>query len=289
MTAVTIVVRLFQAGTNKEAYKQEVFERAARAMRALLASNEVRGMIVVTNTEPGNRLAEIVDDEGLAPTTRAVHKAFAEDLERVTVVQCEDWGRNPGSAHAVTVGCQEAIRRFDSDHIMVWSSELAVGLPQLATALAFMESRRLDIVGFHREGWYDGLQYHVFQNTGAIYRRDVLEKNAFFSKDCDGNDGRMIAIPEYGEVLLAGMDDFHFLLRHLRQADVVRWGMVCRHQPLAWNTDFEPGSERERLHLQKVARQRAVMYAYIADIFGARDPAHQKRILARIFSGMQMD
>lgn len=289
MTHISIVTRLFQAGANTESFKQEVFDKAAQAIRRLLTSSEVEGVVIVTNIEAGNKLAEIVDGEGLAPTTRAAHKAFASEGERVTVVQCEDWGRNPGSAHAVTVGCQEAIRHFGSDHIMAWSSELAVGPSQLARALAFMESRRLDIVGFHREGWYDGLQYHVFQNTGAIYRRDVLEQNNFFSKDCDGTEGRMIETPEYGPVLLAGMDDFHFLLRHLRQAEAVRWGMICRNQPLAWNTDFEPGSERERNHLQKVARQSAVMYAYIADIFGTQQLAEQKKILARIFSGMQMD
>lgn len=289
MTTTTIVTRLFQAGANAETFKQEVFDKASHSIRALLASREVQGVVIVTNIEAGNRYAEIVDDEGIAPTTRAVQKAFADEQDRVTVIQCHDWGQNPGSAHAVTVGCQGAIRRYDSQHVMVWSSELVVQPQHLSLALAFMESRRLDVVGFHRESWYEGLQYHVFQNTGAIYRRDVLEKGHFFSKDCDGISGRMITTPDHGEVLLAGMDDFHFLLRYLRDNGSVRWGMVCRRQPLAWNTDFEPGSERERLHLQKVARQRAVMFAYIADVCSAQQPAEQKKILARIFSGMQMD
>jgi len=286
---VTTVSRLFQAGATAQSYDNNKFGSAAKAFRKILASSEVNQLIVVTNTEVGNKLAEVVDSEGMAPTTLAVRSEFAAEGDRVVVIQCDQWGKNPGSAMAVTYGCQEAIRRGEKNYIMPWSSELAVTPAQIARALAFAESRALDVVGFHRENWFHKLQYHVFQNTGAIYRVETLINNEFFSADCDGNAGRTLEVPGFGVVPLAGMDDFHFLLRALKNQDSVRWGMVCRNAPLPWNVNFEPGSERALQHLQKVARQEAVMYQYMADIFGATDLAEQGKILNRIFASMQMD
>lgn len=286
---LTVISRLFQAGATAQSYDMGRFAGAAKAFRNILRSDEVTRLIVVTNTEPGNKLAEIVDAEGMAPTTLAVQSEFADEGDRVVAIQYDQWGKNPGSAMAVTYGCQEAIRRGGSDLIMPWSSELAVTPAQIARAIAFMESRHLDVVGFHRENWMHKLQYHVFQNTGAIYRRKTVVENNYFSADCDGNTGRTLEVPGFGTVPLAGMDDFHFLLRALKNQGTIRWGMVCRDKPLPWNVNFEPGSQRALQHLQKVARQEAVMYQYIADIFGVTDPAGQGEILNRIFAAMHMD
>lgn len=286
---VTVISRLFQAGASTTSYDLNTFGRAVSAFRKILVSDEVERLIIVTNTEAGNRLAEVVDAEGKAPTTLAVQSEFADQGDRVVAIQYDHWGKNPGSAMAVTYGCEEAIRRGAKNHIMPWSSELAITPAQIARALAFMESRHLDVVGFHREGWFQKLQYKVFQNTGAIYRLETLIKNEFFSADCDGNTGRTLDVPGFGTVPLAGMDDFHFLLRALQNQGQVRWGMVCRNAPLPWNVIFEPGSQRALQHLQKVARQEAVMYQYIADVCGAKDTTSQFQILNRIFAAMQMD
>lgn len=300
---VTVISRLFQAGTNAQSYDMAKFAHSAAAFRNVLRSDDVERLLIVTNTEAGNPLAEMVDHEGLAPTTLAVRSAFAAEGSRVVTIQYDRWGKNAGSAMAVTYGCQEAIRRGATELIMPWSSELVVSPSQIARAIAFLESRQLDVVGFHREGWYGRLQHHVFQNTGAIYRLSTLVENEFFSANCDGNTGRTIEIPTFGAVPLAGMDDFHFLLRLLKLRRAVRWGMVCRDKPLPWNVNFEPGSQRALQHAQKVARQEAVMYAYIKDLFSEElgidtmsDQALSKipdeqcaPILARIFAGMQMD
>lgn len=286
---VTVISRLFQAGATAQSYDLVKFAGAVKAFRKILVSDEVERLIIVTNTEAGNPLAETVDAEGLAPTTLAIQSEFTDQGDRVVAIQYDHWGKNPGSAMAVTYGCQEAIRRGAKCHIMPWSSELSVTPAHIARALAFMESRHLDVVGFHREGWFQKLQYKVFQNTGAIYRLETLVKNEFFSADCDGNAGRTLEVPGFGMVPLAGMDDFHFLLRALQNQGKVRWGMVCRDKPLPWNVNFEPGSQRALQHLQKVARQEAVMYQYIADVCGARDTASQFQILNRIFAEMHMD
>ena len=286
---LTVISRLFQAGATAASYDVATFARAAKAFRKILVSDEVERLIVITNTELGSKLAEKVDAEGLAPTTLAVRSEFASEGERVVAIQYDEWGKNPGSAMAVTYGCKEAIRRGTSGLIMPWSSELSVSPAQIARAIAFMESRNLDVVGFHREGWFHKLQHKVFQNTGAIYRLGALTKNGFFSADCDGNAGRAIEVSGFGLVPLAGMDDFHFLLRALKNQGTVRWGMVCRDAPLPWNVNFEPGSQRALQHAQKVARQEAVMYQYITDIFETVDTAEQGEILNRIFASMQMD
>ncbi len=301
---LTVISRLFQAGATAQSYDMGKFKRAAKAFWNILHSDDVKRLIIVTNTEAGNKLAEVVNTEGVAPTTLAIQSEFVAEGDRVVAVQYDQWGKNPGSAMAVTYGCREAIRRGEKDYIMPWSSELAVTPAQIARALAFAESRSLDVVGFHRENWFLKLQYHVFQNTGAIYSVGTLVDNEFFSADCDGNTGRTLEVPGFGTVPLAGMDDFHFLLRALKNQGSVRWGMVCRNAPLPWNVNFEPGSERALQHAQKVARQEAVMYAWIKDLFGEElgidtmdaqvlakisDEQLVRPVLARIFAGMQMD
>lgn len=286
---VSVVSRLFQVGANAQSYDYAKFTVATTAFRKILASDDVNRLIIVTNTEAGNKLAEVVDADGIAPTVYAVQNEFVSEGDRVVAIQYDKWGRNPGSAMAVTYGCEEAVRQGETELIMPWSSELSVTPSQIARAIAFLESRGLDIVGFHRQGWFHKLQYHVFQNTGAIYRLKVLVDNECFSADCDGNGGRTIEVPEFGAVPLAGMDDFHFLLRALKSAGSIRWGMVCREAPLPWNVNFEPGSQRALQHAQKVARQEAVMYQYITDVFGTSNRQEQDEILSRIFAGMQMD
>ncbi len=72
---------------------------------------------------------------------------------------------------------------------------------------------------------------------------------------------------EFGEVPVAGMEDFHAILKMLRQNDKLRWGMIGRASPLKWDVDFSHGSEREKNHLIKVARQYAVMKEWAGDIF----------------------
>ena len=70
-----------------------------------------------------------------------------------------------------------------------------------------------------------------------------------------------------GEVSLAGMEDFHAMLRTLKSDPSFRWGMIGTANPLKWNTDFPVGSERLSNHLKKVARQETVMKEYAKQIF----------------------
>jgi len=63
------------------------------------------------------------------------------------------------------------------------------------------------------------------------------------------------------------MEDFHTVLRSIKDNINFRWGLIGRANPLPWDTNFEPGSDREMNHLKKVARQFKVMERYAKDVF----------------------
>lgn len=283
---VTIVTRIFQARKDAQSYDQEVFLEKAKSIENILLSSLVERVIVVTNIDPTSNFGEIINENGVAPTTHAMEKHF-QNSEKMILLQCDNWGRNPGSARALTFGCQYALS-LGANLIMPWSPELKVDAERLVLALDYMEERDLDIVGFLREKWFMKAQWHFCQNTGAIYRASFLQKNNFFSPVCDDSD-RYIELSHVGKVPIAGMEDFHTLLRALKETTDVRWGMMCQQAPLPWNTHFAPGSERAILHNKKVARQEQVMFQYISDIFDVHSNAEKEFILERVFAGISME
>ena len=286
MKNTIVLTQLFQPGATKETYDHAVFHRAVSAMKGMLASDRVEAMVVVTNTESGHRLAEIVDDEGIAPTVQAVQEVFGND-PRVMAVQCQDWGPNTCSAGALSHACK-AVGYLASDYVMAWSSDFSAGASHLERALCLMESHDLDVVGCFREGWYHSVQGHVPQNNFSVYNRTVLESSGFFPLVCDGRGGERIEVSEYGQVPLAGMTVFYFLLQRLLSRGMVHWGMVGCSDPVPWDASFEPGSDRERQHHIKIARQYAVMQAYLKKIHNATSDSEQRRLLQDVFAGLHV-
>ncbi|MBI2450006.1 MAG: hypothetical protein HYV47_00560 [Candidatus Nealsonbacteria bacterium] len=279
MEKVVVITRSFQSGTGEggKPFNGEIFENGlVRPLRRLLKFDEVvQTIVVVINGESGNPLAEIPNSAGLTPTMIALQETFSKEIEekRLLLVLDHKWGPNPGSATALNQGFREIAEKISFEWVLNWSPEIEMDGYRVAQGLAHAEKYNLSAVGFLRENWWERPQWNVIQNTAALWKREIFNVNVVggFSPACNGT-GRTIPVEGFGETPVAGMEDFHMMLslleyEHDEYNFEFRWGMVGRKAPLYWNTQFEPGSERERLHLRKIARQYAVMQIYAKDIF----------------------
>jgi hypothetical protein len=269
MKKVTIITRSFQARAGKDGKKfNEKFfaKKVAKPIEKLIHYKNVKKIIVVINGQPGNRLAEIVTDNK-CPTLSYLWKYFPKEAEKGIIHPhiCTNWGDNPGSATALNEGMKIA-KQDGAEWLLNWSPEIEMDGFLIHEAFLLAEQRSLDVVGALRESWWERPQWAVAQNTSALWHVETLSKIGGFDRECNGT-GETVYTPKHGDVPLAGMEDFHAMLRLIRDTPDFRWGMVKRTEPLKWNTDFEPGSEREKNHLIKIERQYAVMQAYARQIF----------------------
>lgn len=272
MTGLIAVARTFQAGTgpNGKEFNTDYFsEKVTGPIKDLLAGSEkvVSGIVVVVNTEKNNPLAEGIYDSGQTPSTLALMETFPEEISngRMIVHLCHNWGNNPGSGNALNEGIEIA-QGMGAELAMCWSPEIEMNGYRISEALGFMEKRNLSVVGFLRENWWQKPQWHISQNTAAIWDIKILQNVGGFSPECNGT-GKTVTTEEFGEVSLAGMEDLHTMLKILKSNPNFRWGMIGRSNPLKWNTDFPAGSERLLNHLKKVARQGIVMSEWAKLIF----------------------
>lgn len=290
MEKVAVVTRSFQSGA---AFYQSLFdEKVAVPIRKLLRYDDVvEGLVVVVNGEAGNPLAEVVDVEGESSTTRALKHAFAQEYAqgRLQIILARQWGSNPGSATALNAGVDFAKQQWEAQWILAWSTEIALNGYRIAEALNAAHRHDLAVVGFLRERWWEKPQWIVAQNTATLWRTGLLSKLNGFDPACNG-DERMLEVPDFGKVPLAGMEDFHALLRIMAQTlesgRPFRWGMSGKSAPLRWDTSFTPGSQRARLHAQKVARQYLVMEAWAKQLF----PQHSfAQVLEMLFARLHIE
>ena len=276
MDKVTVVTRSFQAGVGgagKEFNSILFAEKVAKPIRNLLRFSEaVRAIVVVTNGDPKSNLAENLIGENCTPTVSALRQTFPAEVESGIIIPmiCYDWGKNPGSGNALNMGIEFVQAGDYGNCVMMWSPEISMDGYFISRALVFMEQRNLFVVGFLRERWWEKTQWNVVQNTATIWNVAVLHSIKGFSPECNGT-GKTVKTSEFGEVPLAGMEDFHAMLRIMKSNPDFRWGMVGRENPLTWDVNFEPGSERERNHLIKVTRQGIVMVEYAKMIFPELD------------------
>lgn len=270
MEKVIINTRSFQGGKDAGNFDHQKFiKTVADPIRKLITNHlEVIDRIVVTtNGEPGNKLAEVVEN-GKTPTMIALEKNFPDEVIRGIIVPClcADWGQNPGSATALNVGLEIAVAN-NAKWLLNWSPEMEIDGYLINEATVLAEQRCLKVVGALRQSWWDKPQWNLPQNTIALWSVPMLAGIGGFAAECNGT-GEKIYTPEYGEVPLAGMEDFHAMLRIMKaDPENFRWGMIRRPEALVWDTNFEPGSEREKNHLIKVARQYNVMKSYAGKIF----------------------
>jgi hypothetical protein len=268
---LTVVARSFQAGTGGagKSFDSALFaDKVANKIRNMLRFSElVKVVVIVTNGDAKSPLAENVEN-GVTPTVAALLGTFPDEVSSGMLIPhiCTDWGNNPGSGNALNEGIRIAHDKHFGDYVMVWSPELNVDGFAISQAINFIERRQLSVAGFLRQRWWERPQWNVVQNTGAIWNLETLLGVDGFAPVCNGT-GRTIRTEEYGEVPLAGMEDFHACLRMMKAVDNFRWGMVGRATPMRWDVDFEPMSIRGKNHHAKVARQFLVMREYAKMIF----------------------
>lgn len=269
MKKVAVVARSFQAGSGvggKEFDKEAFAKKVAKPIRDLLGYKNVGTIIVLTNGQSGHKLAEIVTNDK-TPTILALEETFSEEIEngRLLPYVCANWGNNPGSGEALNQGAKLA-QEMGYEWCLNWSPEIEMDGFFIHEALIWAEQRELSVIGALRQSWWEKPQWKVAQNTAALWRLDALLSVEGFSPECNGT-GETVNTPEFGEVPLAGMEDFHAMLRIMKADPKFRWGMIKRPTPLSWDTNFEPDSEREQNHLKKVARQYLVMQTYVKKVF----------------------
>jgi len=97
----------------------------------------------------------------------------------------------------------------------------------------------------------------------------VCQKHGLFDERCNGNDDQTINAGGKDE-LLAGMEDYHFMLRvYKTDLDAFRWGMVRRRNPVYWSVAHDNAEEMSR-HMMKILCQETVIRAYARKQF----PSH---------------
>ena len=97
----------------------------------------------------------------------------------------------------------------------------------------------------------------------------------------------MVATEEFGEVALAGMEDYEAILRFHKLCGGPRLGMICRAHPLPWDLSLKkPGTPEYEDNLKKIARQWEVMKAYTTRHF-PDEPF--EGVFMRIMSQMHFD
>ncbi len=267
MKGITVITRSFQAGTGgkdgKEFDGESFSRRVAHPIKQLLRDEILERIIVLVNGAPGNSLAERNDKNGEFPTVSALNDAFPKEvsLGRIVLVACTAWGYSTPLNEGLRIAREHEVAR-----VLIWSPEIEMDGYRVREALKHAEQRNLPVVGFLRQRWWERPQWNVCQNTAAVWEITHLFSVGGFDPRCDGT-GQTISIPDFGEVPVAGLEDFHALLRMMKHDPDFRWGMVGRASPLIWDTNFPKGSERERNHLAKIGRQYQVMRFWAEEIF----------------------
>jgi hypothetical protein len=288
---IAVITRSFQRGAKLDSgFDQGRFYKSVVApIVEVLKSNRVSLLTIVTcgGGDSGKYAEEVVDGE--TPTTRAVQTMFPAEVKsgRIKTVVCMNWGLNAGSATALNEGLTMA-SFAGVPYIMNWSPELKVHAEHLAMALGHMERHALDVCGFLRSLHWFKPQWQVPQNTGAIWRTDRLKNVDGFSEYCNGDGKTVVKTSEYGDVSLAGMEDYEAILRmHKADSSGPRLGMTCRASPLPWDlANKKAGTAEYDDNMKKIARQWEVMKAYTAQHF-SDEPF--EGVFMRVMGQMQFD
>src|SRR6056297_1802516 len=122
--SVAVVIRSFQAGTGKDGKKfdSEYFSNiVVSTIRRLLRAEEiVKTIVVVTNGEEGNPLAEHKNKDGEYPTIAALKAIFPKEINEKFIIPhvCKRWGPNPGSTIALNQGAEIACKNTSANWIL---------------------------------------------------------------------------------------------------------------------------------------------------------------------------
>ncbi len=273
--SLAIVLRSFQTGADELSFNKSYFEiNVADRIKNVLGSECVKKIIIISNGDPDSEHSEKVNDQGLTPTYNAVIQHFKQEVDNQIIIChiCRSWGLNPGSATALNEGIKIA-EDNNFTWVMCWSPELILDKGKIEKGLFLANEMNLDALGFLRERWWEKTQWNMIQNTGAIWKIETLKKIGLFDKICNGT-GETVTIDKSvnntGKALLAGMEDFHALLKIYSACPEFKWCMAGVSDPLKWDTDFSDSNSRKQRFEIKVARQFQVMKEYVNRMFPDR-------------------
>jgi hypothetical protein len=272
MEKISVVIRSFQPNADHQSFNLDYFKNNVEIkIRKLLNVKCIKKFIIISNGDTNSQFSEKLDNNGLTPTCSAVYASFEREIRNNTIGVhiCSNWGLNPGSATALNEGIQIA-EKENCKWVLCWSPELVLDENRISNGLELISKMELDSLGFLRELWWEKTQWNMVQNTGAIWKIETLKKVNYFDDICNGT-GETISIDGMGKVLLAGMEDFHALLKIYSASKHFKWCMYGLSEPLKWVTDFGGDKEREKRFNQKVARQFGVMKEYVKRLFPSAD------------------
>lgn len=277
---VGVCIRSFKSGIGylKPRINQVEFSEYVsllfRSIEGIRKNSHVGNIYVIVNGDPKSTLAESAYPDGTTPTTRILAREFRGSKVVIPVVVTA-WGANPGSG----VPILEAAKRSKAagrEYLLVLSKEITLSAELFNRAIHVAREKRLDAVGFYRQYWWQRLQWRVPQNTCCLWHLNELLEFRFDPR-CDG-DGSTIEIGGQA-VPIAGMEDFHLLLRIMKAHwTSLRWGMVGGQSPLVWDTSHKNEAERH-WHDIKLLRQESVMWQYLQEIF----PEETERAMDQFF------
>lgn len=276
MNSIIAITRMFQGDKTFDTYDMGKFQQGVAAIRKLLdgAPPELKGIVVVSCGEVGSKYAEEMRD-GDTVTSTLIKREFAKEvaLGIVVPIVTTNWGLNVGSATALNEGVAVAEARGAS-RVLLWSKEIDLSGDMLKEMIAHMDEHDLPLVGYARVNLLQRRAWTFAQNTVALWRVATLNRIGGFSAFCNGDGVTTVKTREFGEVALAGMEDYEAYLRASKlHGSFLRWGIVGQCHPAKWDTSMKkPGTPEFDANAKKVARQGNVMNAYGRIIFPELDP-----------------
>lgn len=270
---IGVIVRTFKASARRGEPPIPASELGAyrdvlvRCVKRAGQHQKVRRVDVIVNCDPSSPFSEMIDSgDGTTLSERILCAKSNRFRVPPYVHTCLTWGANPGSGAPMN----SVITSMQNDgvtHVLVLSKEMQFSKRVLGGALEMMarQSRKLNAVGFYRQGWWQRLPWRVPQNTACLWRIEPLRECNGFAPRCDG-DGTTLTIDNQA-VPIAGMEDLYLLLRQMRhRPDSFYWGMFGASWPLVWDVSAKNADELQR-HNTKLRRQEYVMRQYIKELF----------------------
>lgn len=259
---ITLVTRTFQPKTDHQTFDQKkLATEFIEPLKALTHNNtSIKEIIIVTNTEVHNQYAEIPDRFNTPPSHSALKTILCNDETQlllngipIKLISCKQWGKNAGSANALN----QALSLVQTPYVMFWSAELSIHAHHISTALSQLKSHKLSVIGFLRNNWKTHYPWNIPQNTGAIWHTAALQSLQGFSLYCDGNNEQYCTLESGQQALIAGMEDYHALLRLLISNKNALWGMIGEDSPIHWQIKSDLRNQI------KINRQAKVMEHYL--------------------------
>jgi len=238
-----------------------------RCVKSIGQHQNVRRIDVAVNCDPSSPFSEMIDSgDGTTLSERILLAKSNRFRVLPTVHKCFTWGQNSGSGAPMN-SIINSMQNNGVTHVLVLSKEIILPKRVLGGALEMMaqQSRKLNAVGFYRQGWWEHLPQRVPQNTACLWRIESLLERDGFDPRCDG-DGSTIDVGGQS-VPIAGMEDFHLLLRQMKwRPDSFYWGMFGASHPLRWDVSAKNADELHR-HQMKLRRQEYVMQQYVKELY----------------------